>query len=66
MKATFLIDLDVETDTDFPGVAEELKDSINTHFPYACLSARPWARAQTLLPIPGQTSGGTTPPNITQ
>ena len=66
MKATFLIDLDVETDTDFLGVAEDLKDFINTNFPYACLAARPWHReAITLLGgTPLQTPGGAQPPNI--
>ena len=55
MKRTFLVDLDVD-DTDFLGVAEDLKDTINTHFPYACTGVRSWASpsAPTLVQPPPQ------------
>lgn len=64
MKKSFIVDLDVESDTDFLGIAEELKDSINSHFPLACLRVAPWA--SPTLGQPSLTLGGAQPPNENQ
>lgn len=52
MKHAFIVELDVDSDTDFTGIAEELKDSIDEHFSLACLSVKPWAAGRAVaLPI---------------
>jgi hypothetical protein len=44
MTATFLVELDVEDDTDLVSIAQDLSDSINQHFDYDALSVKPWKR----------------------
>lgn len=65
MKASFIVDLDIQDDTDFIGIADDLKDSLNENFQYACLNAKPFPREAT-KPLggitPPQQPGGLLPP----
>lgn len=64
MKKSFIVDLDVESDTDFLGIAEELKDSINSHFPLACLRVAPWASPSLGQTTPMQIQAPIPPPTL--
>lgn len=52
MKATMLVEYDTESDTDFLGIANEMKDVLDMHFSYPVASVKPWQReaTQTLVP----------------
>ncbi len=65
MKASFIVEIDTEDDLNLPLIAEELKDTINENFPYACLSAKPFPHPA--LGVAAPTVGGPIPPqqNIT-
>lgn len=64
MKASFIVDLDILDDTDFIGISEDLKDTLNAHFPYACLGAKAFPREATkpLVVTPPPAAGGLLPP----
>jgi len=51
MTATFLVELDVEDDTDLVSIAQDLSDSINQHFDYDALSVKPWKRETLSAPV---------------
>jgi hypothetical protein len=51
MTATFLIELDVEDDTDLVSIAQDLSDSINQHFDYDALSVKPWKREALMAAV---------------
>jgi hypothetical protein len=63
MTAAFIVTLDIQDDTDFVSIAEELKDSINSHFQYECVEAKAFPREATKpLVAPPPTAGGLIPP----
>lgn len=54
MKHAFILEIDCDSDTDFSSIAEELKDSVDQHFPLACLSCKPWNAAVSTAPTLNQ------------
>lgn len=56
MRATMLVEYDTESDTDFLGIATEMKDVLDQHFSYPVTSVKPWKRetTQTLIQPPLQ------------
>ena len=44
MNATFLLTLDVSSDTDLLSIAEDLKDIIETHSDHLVSESKPWHR----------------------
>lgn len=50
MTATFLVELDVEDDTDLVSISQDLGDTINQHFDYDALSVKPWKRETLAAP----------------
>lgn len=47
MTRTFLLDLNVGSDTDFLAIAEELKTLVETHSDFEVLSSKPWSGKTT-------------------
>jgi hypothetical protein len=50
MTATFLIELDVEDDTDLPNIALDVQDVLDDHLDQRVLSVKPWKRETTAMP----------------
>jgi hypothetical protein len=44
MTATFLIELDIEDDTDLPNIALDVQDVLDDHLDQRVLSVKPWKR----------------------
>ena len=63
MKATFLCELEVGSDTDLLSIAEDLSSFINSGFDYEALSCKPWSRPTLGTTAP--TLGGAQPPSQT-
>lgn len=50
MTATFLVEIDIEDDTDILGIAMDLEETLAEHFEYQTISVKPWKRETLSTP----------------